>query len=67
MIADTLLQKSSSKRGHNNFWVFTTDIERNYRLFKVCYVPATSTTFLAFFPVATNITNETNKAGSTSL
>jgi hypothetical protein len=34
---------------------------------KVCYVPATSTTFLAFFSfflaVAINSTNEANKAG----
>jgi hypothetical protein len=27
----------------------TTDIERKNRLLKVCHVPATSTTFLAFF------------------
>jgi hypothetical protein len=45
------------------------DIERKYRLPKVCYVPATSDTFLAFlsfsFAAATNSTNQTNKAGST--
>ncbi len=27
----------------------TIDIERKYRLLKVCYVPATSTTFLPLF------------------
>ncbi len=45
------------------------DTERKNRLLKVCYVPATSATFLAFFSfflgVAINSTNETNKAGST--
>ncbi len=41
------------------------DIESKYRLLKVCYVPATSTTFLAFFAAATNSTNEINKGGST--
>jgi hypothetical protein len=41
------------------------DIKRKNRLLKVCYVPATSTTFLAFFiAVAINSTNETNKASS---
>ncbi len=29
--------------------LITIDIERKYRLPKVCYVPATSATFLAFF------------------
>ncbi len=47
----------------------TIDIERKYRLLKVCYEPATSTTFLGgffffFFAAATISTNETNKAGS---
>jgi hypothetical protein len=45
------------------------DIRRKNRLLKVCYVPATSATFLAFFSfflaVAINSTNEANKAGST--
>jgi hypothetical protein len=41
------------------------DIERNYRLLKVCYVPAFCTTFLGFFAaVATNSAYETNKTGS---
>ncbi len=40
------------------------DIERKNRFFKVCYVPATSAKFLAFFlAVAINSTNEANKAG----
>jgi hypothetical protein len=43
------------------------DIERKNRLLEVCYVPAASTTFLAFFSfflaVAINSTNETNNAG----
>jgi hypothetical protein len=43
------------------------DIKRKNRLLKVCYVPTTSTTFLAFFSfflaVAINSTNEANKAG----
>jgi hypothetical protein len=43
------------------------DIERKNRLLKVCYVPTTSATLLAFFSfflaVAINSTNETNKAG----
>ncbi len=42
-------------------------IERKNRLLKVCYVPATSATFLAFssffLAVAINSTNEANKAG----
>ncbi len=46
----------------------TLDIKRKYRLLKVCYVPTTSTTFLAlyfsFFAAATISTNETNKAGN---
>jgi hypothetical protein len=43
------------------------DIERKYSLLKVCYVPATSAAFLAFFFIAaTNSTNHTKKAGSTS-
>jgi hypothetical protein len=46
-------------------WRNIIDIKRKYRLLKVCYVPATSTTFLAFFlVVAINRTNEANKAGS---
>jgi hypothetical protein len=44
------------------------DIERKNRLLNVGYVPAASTTFLAFFSfflaVAINCTNEANKAGS---
>jgi hypothetical protein len=44
------------------------DIKRKYRLLKVCNVPTTSATFLAFFllffAAATNSTNETNKIGS---
>jgi len=41
------------------------DIERKNRVLKVCYVPTTSATFLAFFLVVPiNNTNETNKAGS---
>jgi hypothetical protein len=44
------------------------DIERKNRLLKVCYVPATSATFLAFFvAVAINSTNEANKAGGVPL
>jgi hypothetical protein len=43
------------------------DIEIKNRLLKVCYVPTTSTTFLALFSfflaVAINSTNEANKAG----
>ncbi len=40
------------------------DIERKNRLLKVCYVPASSTTFLAFFfDVAINSTNEAYEAG----
>ncbi len=45
------------------------DIKRKYRLFKVCYVSASSSTFLAlflFFAAATNSTNEANKAGGMS-
>ena len=41
------------------------DILRKYRLRKVCYVPTTSATFLAFHAAATNSTYETNKAGGT--
>ncbi len=45
----------------------TIDMERKNRLLKVCYVFATSATFLAFFffflAVAINSTNEANKAG----
>jgi hypothetical protein len=48
----------------------TLDIERKNRLLKVCYVPATSAAFLAFFSfflaVVINSTNEANKAGGTS-
>ncbi len=44
------------------------DIERKNRLLKACYVPTTSTIFLAFFSfflvVAINSTNEANKAVS---
>jgi len=41
----------------------TIDFERRNRLLKVCYVPATSATFLAFFiAVAINSANEANKA-----
>jgi hypothetical protein len=51
-----------------NFTFSTIDIERKNRLFKVCYVPATSATFLApfsfFLAVAINSTNEPKKAGS---
>jgi hypothetical protein len=48
--------------------VLTIDIERKNRLLKVCYVPATSATFLVFFSffflaVAINSTNKANKAG----
>ena len=47
----------------------TIDIKRKNRLLKVCYVPATSATFLAFFSfflaLAINSTNEANKAGGT--
>jgi hypothetical protein len=41
----------------------TIDIKGKYRLLKVCNVPTTSATFLAFFAAATISTNETNKAG----
>ncbi len=41
------------------------DIERKYRLLKVCYVPTTSVTFQLIFAAATNSTNETNQAGGT--
>ncbi len=41
----------------------TIDIERKNRLLKVCYVPPTSTTFLAFFAVAIYSTYKANKAG----
>jgi hypothetical protein len=34
---------------HKEQWLPTIDIKRKDRLLKVCYVPATSTTFLAFF------------------
>jgi hypothetical protein len=42
------------------------DIERKNRLLKVCYVSATSTTFLAFFLAVAinNSINEANKAGN---
>ncbi len=47
----------------------TIDIKRKTRLLKVCYVPATSTTFLAsfsfFLAVVINSTNEANKADGT--
>ncbi len=46
---------------------FVIDIKSKNRLLKVCYVPATRTTFLAFFlyflAVAINSSNEANKAG----
>ncbi len=46
----------------------TIDIKGKNRLLMVCYVPAASPTFLAFFSfflaVAINSTNEANKAGS---
>ncbi len=57
-----------NKLGHQKsvYFVSAIDIERKNRLLKVCYVPATSTTFLAFFSfflaVAINSTNEANKA-----
>ncbi len=45
------------------------DIERKTGLLKVCYVPATRATFLAYFSfflaVAVNNTIEANKAGGT--
>jgi len=42
------------------------DIKRKNIFLKVCYVPATSTTFLPFFlAVAINSANETNKARGT--
>ena len=47
----------------------TIDIERKNRLLKVCFMPATSATFLAFFSfflaVAINRTNLANKTGGT--
>ncbi len=47
-------------------FVTAIDIERKNRLLKVCYVPATSTTFLAFFlAVAISNTNEANMEGGT--
>jgi hypothetical protein len=50
-------------------WEMAIDIKRKNRLLKVCYVPSTSATFLAFFSfflaVANNSTNEANKAGGT--
>jgi hypothetical protein len=39
------------------------DMKGKNRSLKVCYVPATSTTLLAFFAVAIISTNEANKAG----
>ncbi len=54
----TCLQKGESKC---EVKIVTIDIERKYRLLKVCYV----NTFLAFFAEASNSTNETNNAGST--
>ncbi len=42
----------------------TIDIERKYRLLKVCYVPTTSAaSSKALFAAAINSTNLTNKAG----
>jgi hypothetical protein len=55
-------------KGNKLAAVLSIGIERKNRLLKVCYVPTTSTTFLAFFSfflaVAINSTNEANKAGS---
>jgi hypothetical protein len=52
-----------------NWSILYIDIKRKNRLLKVCYVPTTSATFLAFFSfflaVAINSTNETNKVGGT--
>jgi hypothetical protein len=51
-----------------DYWLILIDIKIKYGLLKVCYVPTTSATFLAFFflfAAATNSTNETNKAGGT--
>jgi hypothetical protein len=44
------------------------DIERNYRLFKFCYVPATgAASSKGILAVATNSTIQTNKAGCLSV
>jgi hypothetical protein len=49
------------------FYSVSIDIKRKNRLLKVYYVPATSTTFLAFFSfflaVSINSSNEANKGG----
>ncbi len=51
---------------HNTSFLINIDIERKNRLLKVCYVLATSATFLAFFlAMAINSTNEANNAGGT--
>ncbi len=42
--------------------LYTIDIKRKYKLLNVCYVHTSSTTFFLCFDVATNSTNETNKA-----
>ncbi len=59
----------ASKEGDAISRALSIDIERKNTLLKVCYVPATSTTFLAFFlfflAVVINSTNEANKAGGT--
>ncbi len=51
------------------FYMNIIDIKRKNRLLKICYVPATSATFLAFFSfflaVSLNSTTEANKVGST--
>ncbi len=56
-------------KGNKLAAVWSIDIERKNRLLKVCYVPTTSATFLAFFSfflaVAINSANEANKAGGT--
>ncbi len=41
-----LLCDIKSKQAYDDISI---DIERKYRLLKVCYVPATSSAFLAFF------------------
>jgi hypothetical protein len=53
---------------HLGFKAQYSNIYKEYRLLKFCYVPATSGTSSKafFFAAATNSSNETNKAGSTS-
>jgi hypothetical protein len=46
-----------------NLLVWAINNLRKSNLLKFCCVPSTSAAFLAFFEVATNSTNETNKAG----